>query len=117
VAAIERIARHERALVARLLEGLRHIPGVQVYGITDPDRIDERAPTVSIAWPPYQPESLARWLAQNQVFTWPGDHYAPGLIERLGLKDRGGTLRIGLAHYNRPSEVDLVLELLAGFRG
>lgn len=116
VAAMERIAGHERSLVARLLDGLRRIPGIEVFGITAPDRLSERAPTVSIAWPPHQPESLARWLAQHQVFTWHGDHYAPGLIDRLRLRDRGGTLRIGLAHYNRPSEVDLVLELLASYR-
>lgn len=116
VAAMERIAVHERALVARLLDGLRRIRGLETYGITEPERLEERAPTVSVAWPPHQPEGLARWLAQHQVFTWHGDHYAPVLMERLGLQERGGTLRIGLAHYNRASEVDLVLELLAGYR-
>jgi len=116
VAAMERIAGHERSLVVRLLDGLSRIAGIEVFGITEPDQLPQRAPTVSVAWPPHQPESLARWLAQHQVFTWHGDHYAPGLIDRLGLRDRGGTLRIGLAHYNRPSEVDLVLELLASYR-
>jgi selenocysteine lyase/cysteine desulfurase len=111
-----RLAQYERFLVARLLEGLSRIPGVQIFGITDPARLGERAPTVSIAWPPYQPEAIARWLGQHQLFTTHGDHYAPGLMERLGLQKRGGTLRIGLAHYNRASEVDLVLELLAGYR-
>jgi len=116
VAAMGRLAQYERFLVARLLEGLSRIPGVQIFGITDPARLGERAPTVSIAWPPHQPEAIARWLGQHQVFTTHGDHYAPGLMERLGLQERGGTLRIGLAHYNRASEVDLVLELLAGYR-
>jgi cysteine desulfurase family protein (TIGR01976 family) len=116
VAAMGRLAQYERFLVARLLEGLSRIPGVQIFGITDPARLGERAPTVSIAWPPHQPEAIARWLGQHQVFTTHGDHYAPGLMERLGLHERGGTLRIGLAHYNRASEVDLVLELLAGYR-
>ena len=116
VAAMGRLGRYERFLVARLLEGLSRIRGLQIFGITDPARLGERAPTVSIAWPPHQPEDIARWLGQHQVFTTHGDHYAPGLMERLGLQARGGTLRIGLAHYNRPSEVDLVLELLAGYR-
>jgi selenocysteine lyase/cysteine desulfurase len=39
------------------------------------------------------------------------------LMTKLGLIEQGGTLRIGMAHYNTASEVDLVLELLAGFRG
>lgn len=113
--AMHRIARHERALAARLIDGLQQIPGVRIYGITD--RLEERAPTVSIAWPPHAPDALARWLGEHQVFAWHGDHYASELIDRLGLRAQGGTLRIGIAHYNSPSEIDLVLELLAGFRG
>jgi selenocysteine lyase/cysteine desulfurase len=50
------------------------------------------------------------------VFSWHGDHYAYELINRLGLRDAGGTLRIGIAHYNTASEIDLVLELLSGYR-
>lgn len=115
-AAMDRISRHERALAARLIDGLRRIPGIQIYGITDFEQLEHRAPTVSITWPPHPPESLARWLADHEVFTWHGDHYATELINRLGLADQGGTLRIGIAHYNTASEVDLVLELLAGFR-
>jgi selenocysteine lyase/cysteine desulfurase len=38
-------------------------------------------------------------------------------MAKLRLADEGGTLRIGIAHYNTASEVDLVLELLAGFPG
>ena len=115
-AAMGRIAAHERALVARLIDGLNRIDGVRIYGITNFDQLDHRAPTVSLTWAPHRPQSLARWLASHQVFTWHGDHYAPELIARLGLHQKGGTLRIGIAHYNTASEIDLVLELLAGFR-
>ncbi len=115
--AMDRIRRHERALAARLIDGLQQIPGIQLYGITAPAQLDRRAPTVSLSWPPHRPEALARWLASHQVFTWHGNHYATELIARLGLAAEGGTLRIGVAHYNTASEVDLVLELLAGYRG
>jgi cysteine desulfurase family protein (TIGR01976 family) len=115
-AALERIHRHERALVERLIDGLQHIRGITIYGITAPAELDRRAPTVSLTWPPYRPEALARWLASHQVFVTHGDHYATELITRLGLVDAGGTLRIGMAHYNTASEVDLALELLAGYR-
>jgi cysteine desulfurase family protein (TIGR01976 family) len=114
-AAMDRIRRHERALAARLIDGLQQIPGINLYGITAPAELDRRAPTVSLTWPPHRPEALARWLASHQVFTWHGSHYAPELMARLGLIDEGGTLRIGIAHYNTASEVDLVLELLAGY--
>lgn len=116
VEAFRRISVHERALAARLIDGLEAIPGVRIFGITDAERFPQRAPTVSITWPPRRPESLARWLAQHQVFVWHGDHYATELINRLGLASQGGTLRIGIAHYNTPSEIDLLLELLAGYR-
>ena len=116
-AAMQRIQAHEQALAARLLAGLELIRGIQIFGITAPDQLHRRAPTVSLIWPPHRPQALARWLAGQQIFTWHGDHYATELIARLGLSDRGGTLRIGPAHYNTASEVDLVLEVLAGFKG
>ena len=115
-AAMHRIRAHERALAARLIDGLQQIAGIQIYGITDPQALDHRVPTVSLTWPPHRPEALARWLAAHQVFTWHGNHYATEVIARLGLVEQGGTLRIGMAHYNTASEVDLVLELLAGYR-
>jgi len=116
-AAMDRIRRHERALVARLIDGLQQIPGIAIYGITAPAELDHRVPTVSLTWLPHRPEALAGWLASHQVFATHGDHYATELITRLKLVDDGGTLRIGVAHYNTASEIDLVLELLAGFRG
>jgi len=115
--AMARIRRHERALAARLIDGLQHIPGIKLYGIIAPEELDRRAPTVSLTWPPHRPEALAGWLASHQVFATHSDHYATELMARLGLVDEGGTLRIGIAHYNTASEVDLVLELLAGYRG
>jgi cysteine desulfurase family protein (TIGR01976 family) len=116
-AAMDRIRSHERALAARLIDGLRQIPGIQIYGITASEQLDRRAPTVSLTWAPHRPEAVARWLASHQVFVTHGDHYATELMTRLGLVEQGGTLRIGMAHYNTASEVDLVLELLADFRG
>jgi cysteine desulfurase family protein (TIGR01976 family) len=115
-AAMVRIQAHERALAARLIDGLQQIKGVQIYGITDPEQLDRRAPTVSLTWSPHRPEDLARWLGSHYVFTTHSDHYATELMNRLGLAEQGGTLRIGVAHYNTASEVDLVLELLAGYR-
>jgi cysteine desulfurase family protein (TIGR01976 family) len=116
-AAMDRIRAHERALAARLIDGLQQIGGIQVYGITAPEELDRRVPTVSLTWPPHRPETLARWLAQHHVFATHGDHYATELMSRLGLAEHAGTLRIGAAHYNTASEIDLVLEVLADYRG
>ncbi len=116
LAAMHRMRAHELALAARLIDGLQQTRGLKLYGITAPDGLDRRAPTVSLTWPPHRPEAVARWLASHQVFVTHGDHYATELMTKLGLVDEGGTLRIGMAHYNTASEVDLVLELLAGYR-
>ena len=54
--AAARIQAHEGALVARLIDGLLQLPGVKIYGITDAERLNQRAPTVSLRWDPHRPE-------------------------------------------------------------
>jgi len=41
-----------------------------------------------------------------------GDFYAATLLRRLGLADSGGLLRLGLAPYNTPAEMEQVALLL-----
>jgi selenocysteine lyase/cysteine desulfurase len=40
---------------------------------------------------------------------WSGHNYAYELVRHLGLDERDGVLRIGLAHYNTVGEVDRIL--------
>ena len=49
VKAFEAIEAHESELCLRMLEGLGGIGGVNIWGITEPERIIERAPTVSLS--------------------------------------------------------------------
>lgn len=107
-----RIEAHERQLLVRLLDGLGALPGYRVWGIVDPERFDERVPTVSLTHARHSPAELARSLAEAGIFTWSGSHYAVPLVEALGLQS-GGTLRIGLLHYNTAEEVDRLLDVLA----
>lgn len=114
VAGMTAIAGYERTLVGRLIAGLQAIPGVEIHGITDPDRFAERVPTVSVSIAGIAPRTAAETLGRSGIFTWDGDFYATGLIERLGKADVGGVLRLGLVHYNTAAEVDRTLEALAG---
>jgi selenocysteine lyase/cysteine desulfurase len=41
------IRAYERPLVGRMIEGLKEIPGVTLYGITDPAHFDQRTPTAA----------------------------------------------------------------------
>lgn len=105
------IGAYERTLARRLLAGLAEIEGVTIYGITAPNRIDERMPTVSITHARRTAAELAHDLGECGVFAWHGNYYALSLTETLGLEPQG-MLRLGLVHYNTVEEVDRLLTAL-----
>ncbi|MFL5721216.1 MAG: aminotransferase class V-fold PLP-dependent enzyme, partial [Chloroflexota bacterium] len=109
VAGMVAIAEYERALVERLIDGLKTILGVTIHGITDPARFDARVPTVSVSIDGVTPREAAEALARDGIYAWDGDFYATSLIERLGKAEAGGVLRLGLVHYNTQAEVDRTL--------
>jgi selenocysteine lyase/cysteine desulfurase len=51
-------------------------------------------------------------LADSGICVWSGHNYAYEVVKSLGLDERQGVLRIGLAHYNTPGEVDRALTVL-----
>jgi selenocysteine lyase/cysteine desulfurase len=110
-AAFEAIGRYERRLAARLLNRLSQRSDVAVWGVTDPQRLEQRLPTVSITHAGKKPVELAEHLGQRGIFVWHGNYYALQLTESLGLEP-DGMLRIGLAHYNTPQEVDRLLDAI-----
>lgn len=114
VAGMSAIRRYERALAARLVAGLETIRGVRIYGITDPSRFDERMPVVSFTLEEHAPSDVARRLDDEAIFVWSGDFYAVHVIERLGLTEAGGLVRIGINHYNTENEVDRLLAAIEG---
>lgn len=96
---------YERQLVMLLIDTLNHVPGVQVYGITDPARYAERVPTVVFALDGHTPTEVAAHLAEHDIYVWDGNYYAVEIMERLGRGEHG-LVRVGLAHYNTPAEVE-----------
>jgi cysteine desulfurase family protein (TIGR01976 family) len=114
-AAFERtIVPWETELSRRFLDGVTSLPRVRLYGIDDPERVRERTPTFAVRVGDQHPLETAKALAERGIFVWDGHYYAIELMERLGLLESGGAVRIGFCHYNTPSEVDRVLEALAG---
>lgn len=111
-AAMAAMVSYETALARRLLDGLAEIRGLTVHGITARDRLHRRVPTFSITIADRTPAELAAALAAENVFAWDGNFYAKEVVDRLGLGDRGGLLRIGLCHYNTAAEVDRLCEVL-----
>jgi selenocysteine lyase/cysteine desulfurase len=103
---------YEKTLAERLIDGLATLPDVTIQGITAPEAMGRRVPTISFTTPRHAPSDLARALAAANVFAWSGHNYAVEAIDRMGLADKGGVLRLGLAHYNTATEVDIVVETL-----
>ena len=106
-----RINDYESALGKHLLRGLAEIPSIRVLGITDPGRMSERVPTVSIVHRRYPAKKVAEHLAERDIFVWHGNFYALALSETLGLEP-DGMVRIGLLHYNTKDEIDRLLVAL-----
>jgi cysteine desulfurase family protein (TIGR01976 family) len=110
--AYRRIARHEQDLCRRLLAGLASMPAVRVWGIADPARAAERAPTVSFTHARLKPSEVATHLAEHGVYAWHGNYFAYEVSLALG-REPDGMVRLSLLHYNTADEVDRLLSLLA----
>lgn len=110
--AFHAITSYEQELAAHLLDGLSRFPDITVWGLTDPDRISERVPTVSFTHASRTPEQIAEFLGQRGIFVWHGNHYGLPFTEAAGLEPHG-TLRVGILHYNTRAEVDRLLSALA----
>ena len=112
VAAHEVIRTHERAMMERMIASLVVMPGLKLYGITDPLHFDNRCATIAVRIEGHTPLELATKLGERGYFTWDGNYYALNVTEQLDVEKSGGFLRIGLVHYNTMEEVERMLEAL-----
>ncbi|MEM7455145.1 MAG: cysteine desulfurase-like protein [Planctomycetota bacterium] len=111
VAAFEGIRDYEQQLSLRLIEGLKAIDGITIYGIDDASRLSERFPTISITHRDVPSSRLAAELAQRGIFVWSGNYYALQFTTDLGLEPEG-MVRIGLVHYNTDDEIDRLMSAI-----
>jgi cysteine desulfurase family protein (TIGR01976 family) len=109
----ERLADYERQITLQLIDGLRSFRGLTIRGITSANAMHRRVPTVSFTLDGHHPSELAKALAGENIFVWSGHNYAVEPVARMGLMEKGGVLRVGLAHYNTAAEVDGLLTGLA----
>ncbi len=112
VQAANRIKQYELALSEQFLRGAVTVPGLRVYGITDIENLEKRTPTFAVSLQGHTPEEVASYLGDRGLFVWHGHYYAIAVMERLGLLDQGGLVRIGFVHYNTMGEVNRVLGAL-----
>lgn len=100
---------YEHGISAQLISGLRQVKGLTIRGVTSANAMHRRVPTVSFTVDGVHPEKLAKHFARENIFVWSGHNYALEPINKMGLMDKGGVLRVGLAHYNTAAEVDQLL--------
>lgn len=101
---------YEQPLAKRLIERLSAVPGLRIYG---PPAGHPRTSTVSFTLEGRHAQDVARTLGEQGLFVWDGDFFATRLIEKAGLVERGGLVRIGLAPYNTADEVERVIAAVA----
>lgn len=106
------IRAYEYEFSRTLIKTLRQIPGLRIYGLDDPRRVEERVPTFAINLGKKHPRRVAEMLGERNIFVTNGNYFALAVTERLGVEESGGMVRIGGAHYNTMDEIARLGEAL-----
>lgn len=96
---------HEQGLTRSLMEQLRELPGMKIYG----PELSQRGGIVTFRMEGLHPEDLAALLDQQDVFTRHGHHCTMPLHTHLGVS---ATTRVSLAAYNTADDIQRFIEAL-----
>ena len=104
---MEKIRRHEEELTAQLIEGLKAIPGVTVYGGHHATR---QTATVSFNVSGLEPSEVGLQLDEEYgILCRVGLHCAPSAHKTMGTFPTG-TVRFGLSYFNTGEEVEAAVQ-------
>jgi cysteine desulfurase family protein (TIGR01976 family) len=112
-AAMGAIRSYEYEVSRAVLESLKEIKGIEIYGLDDVRSIEQRVPTFSFTVKGWQPRRVAEKLGNAGIYVWDGNYYALAVTERLGLEEHGGMVRVGPVHYNTLEEIATFRQSLA----
>lgn len=108
---IENVREHERQLTAQLLDGLRGIAGVTIYGPRDSSL---QVGVVSINLSGYDPQEIAAVLdVASGVQVRAGLHCAPRMHQALNTVATGGTVRFSVGIFNDAWQIDQAISAVA----
>ena len=110
--AMSSIRTYEYELSKGLIGAIESVPGTRIYGVTDLNSLDERVPTVSFTLEGREPAKIADAIGKQNIYVWNGHNYALAIVERLGLIEAGGMIRVGPVHYNTLDEIERFKETL-----
>lgn len=102
------IHEHTQSLTDYALSKLKDLQGVTVMGWPE-----ERASVISLVVEKVHPHDVASFLSERGIAIRAGHHCTHPLMKRLGVQ---GTCRVSFGIYNRPEEVDMLLEGLIEVR-
>jgi selenocysteine lyase/cysteine desulfurase len=103
---------HEETLTRELIHGLRELPGARIYGTTADSQLCHRVSTVSYTMQQMAPRQIAVELAKREIYVRSGNLYAVDMIDKFGLAESGGVVRVGPVHYNTVKEVQRFLRTM-----
>jgi cysteine desulfurase family protein (TIGR01976 family) len=112
VSGMRAIEEYEAVLAERFRAALREIPGVKLYAAPDDVR---KTPTIAFRVEGRSPRKFCEHTAGVGFFVADGHFYASTLARKLGIDDRGGWIRAGLAPYNTEEEVEGFVQRLERF--
>ena len=106
------IRSYEYEISRAMIQTLKGIPGVRLYGLDDLRNLEARVPTFAFTMDGYSPRQIAEKLSDENIYVWDGNYYALAVTERLGVEEHGGMVRVGPVHYNSHAELDELLAAL-----
>jgi cysteine desulfurase family protein len=107
---VEQIRQNEMALAKKLIEGLKEIPHVQLYG---PENLNDRIATLSFNFSCISPSDGALRLEREfGILCRPGLHCAPAAHHTIGTFPEG-TIRFGLSAFNSEAEVEAAIRAVS----
>ena len=92
------------------MSGIDDMNHVHLHG---PAGTQHRVSTFAVSVEGSSPTAVASHLIQKGIYVWSGHYYAVNVMDRFGVLDRGGLVRIGFVHYNTSDEVERTLAGLA----
>lgn len=105
------IKEQEDKLTIRMMEGMKKLPYIKIYGSSDPER---HSGIVTFTIDGVHPHDISSVLNDDHVCVRAGHHCAQPLMQFIGA---GSTARASVYFYNTEEEVDRFLEHLANVRG
>ncbi len=108
---LENIDGRERFLAGKIIEGIKDLPGIEIYG---PAKLENRGGVVAFNVEGWRCHDISAALDQEwKILTRSGHHCCLPLSRYLGILEKyGGSARASVGYYNLEDEVKLFVEAM-----